>query len=58
MESALKKKRKGYGGKDLQKRKVYVICLFFPHQERETQFKKAKTTVWIKWPTQGCATYV
>jgi len=44
-------------------------CLFIsfinPNQEKKTQFhkgstiwKKDKTTVWIKWPTQGRATYM
>ena len=40
------------------------VCLFIllinARQERGTQlqFEKNKTTVWIKWPTQGCATFV
>jgi len=28
------------------------------HFTREAQFEKDKTTVWIKWPMQGRATYV
>jgi len=39
------------------------ILFINPHQEsgtisQEKQFKKDKTTVWIKWPTQGRAALV
>ena len=48
----------------------FIVCLFilfiYPHpesdtisQEKDSFFKKDKTTVWIKWPTtQGRATRV
>jgi len=43
---------------------VLFILIINPHPERNTisqqkhNLKKDKTTVWIKWPTQGRATYV
>ena len=45
---------------------LLFVCLFYSsiHIEkekciftREAQFEKDKTTVWIKWPTHGRATY-
>jgi len=44
----------------------FLVILFInPHQKKKkkhnftkAQFEKDKTTVWIKWPTQGCAIYV
>jgi len=46
---------------------VCLFCLFYSwihvkkekqNFAREAQLEKHKTTVWIKWPTQGRATYV
>jgi len=51
-----------------RRKNARIVCLFVfssihikkeKHNfTREAQFEKDKTTVWIKWPTQGRATYV
>jgi len=50
-----------------RRKNARIVCLFFSsihikkekhNFTREAQFEKDKTTVWIKWPTQGRAAYV